>query len=227
MPYTYEFEQIGLTADMVAFAVRGSELHTMLVKRRNEPYKGCWAVPGGYVEIDELFEEAARREFREETGLDAGPLHFFGIFDALKRDPRRRVATAAYYLPFAEMPEPEAGDDAVEVAWVRVGETGNLAFDHDLILEKALSAMRRDILIAGVLPEFLPELFTAGRLDEVVIGLLEEVEVAKEVVELLGTAGIVEEGGEGCRMRQTDPSSWTKALAPVADALMRRGRASP
>lgn len=221
MAYTYEFEQIGLTADVVALSVQEGEAWTVLIRRGNEPYRGSWALPGGYIEIDELFEQAARREFKEETALEVGPLHFFGYFDAPGRDPRRRVATAAFYAPIVKMPQPSAGDDADRCRWVRLDESGGLAFDHDLVIETALQSVRSDILCTGVLPEFLPGEFSRGELEGVLAALADSEEPVAEILELLVQDGLVEEQDGSLAFASSEAAHWLKALAPAAEIFLQ------
>jgi 8-oxo-dGTP diphosphatase len=132
-----------LTADVALFArPAGGPLHVLLIERRWAPYKGCWALPGGFVERGERFETAARRELTEETHLTAPvQLRQVGIYDAPDRDPRGRVVTVAYTAVLPAMTDPTAGDDARTARWMPVHglPREGLAFDHDQILSDALA----------------------------------------------------------------------------------------
>ena len=137
--YTYEYPRPMLTADCMV--TRGNDV--LLVRRGNEPYKGCWALPGGFMEMDETIEHCAVRELQEETSLQVGEadLHLIGVYSAPGRDPRGRTVTAAYLVDgrrWAVDSNAVAGDDAAEVRWWPLDELPPLAFDHAQIINDAL-----------------------------------------------------------------------------------------
>ncbi|SFB29168.1 8-oxo-dGTP diphosphatase [Flavobacterium swingsii] len=114
----------------------------LLIKRKNEPYKDCWALPGGFVDENEDLEVAAKRELEEETQVKIDSLQQFGVFGKPFRDPRGHMISVAY---FGEVPENTiaiASDDAKEVAWFPINELPNLAFDHQEIIEKAFKIFK-------------------------------------------------------------------------------------
>ena len=135
--YTYDYPMPAITADIVVLRSnslkKGNPIELLLVKRRNEPYKDCWALPGGFMEIGETLHACAKRELKEETGIDASWLSFCHIRDAVGRDPRGRVLSAVYLANLRdELTEIKAADDAAEVKWFTKEELKNvrLAFDH-------------------------------------------------------------------------------------------------
>ncbi|WP_027947232.1 NUDIX domain-containing protein [Amycolatopsis taiwanensis] len=135
-----------LTADLVLLARKASVLHVLLIQRDEESdaFPGWWAFPGGYLDEDETFEQAARREFREETGLDSPHLlRQVGIYDDPGRDPRGRVISVAYSALLDDMPEPSHGDDARDARWWPVVNVPKLAFDHKKILGHVLQDVLR------------------------------------------------------------------------------------
>lgn len=137
--YTYEYPRPMLTADCMV--TRGNDV--LLVRRGNEPYKGCWALPGGFMEMDETIEHCAVRELQEETALQVAEsdLRLIGVYSAPGRDPRGRTVTAAYLVVgsrWAAVGDAEAGDDAAEVRWWSLDELPPLAFDHAQIINDAL-----------------------------------------------------------------------------------------
>ncbi len=136
MPFTYEYARPALTVDVVVFAfAEGEELSVMLIERDLEPFAGRWALPGGFVHLDETIEEAARRELEEETGLKGLFLEQLQTFGAVDRDPRERVISVAHYaLANLEGHDVRATTDARNAAWFPVDDTPDLAFDHDEIL---------------------------------------------------------------------------------------------
>lgn len=144
MPHEYEHPRAALTADCVVLG-RGAEgLKVLLVRRSRAPFEGCWALPGGFVELHETLEQAALRELEEETGLRLGHAEQLGAFDAVHRDPRERVISIAHLAVVdAADHAPRAGDDASEAAWFQVDALPTLAFDHAQILTAARSRLDR------------------------------------------------------------------------------------
>ena len=145
MSYTYDYPRPAVTADCVVFGVDGKSLQILLVKRGNEPFKGGWAFPGGFMNMDETVEECAVRELYEETGLKINRLKQLGCFSDVHRDPRGRVVSVAFYA-LATPADVWGGDDASEARWFALEEVPHpLAFDHDDMLQKALQQLRKDI----------------------------------------------------------------------------------
>lgn len=135
--YTYNYPHPAVTADCLVFARTDEGMKLLLIQRKNEPCKGKWAFPGGFMDIDETTIDAARRELKEETGLVVGELHRVGIFDAVDRDPRERIITMAYYTILDKPAEVSGLDDAAQAKWFSLTELPNLAFDHKEILQEA------------------------------------------------------------------------------------------
>lgn len=135
--YTYEYPRPMLTADCVVVSPRAEVL---LVRRGNDPFRGCWALPGGFMEMDETIEQCAVRELNEETGLvvDLADLRLVGVFSAPGRDPRGRTVTVAYAVHLDAPVTATAGDDAAEVRWWSLADLPPLAFDHAEVIDAAL-----------------------------------------------------------------------------------------
>lgn len=176
MPFAYEHARPALTVDVVVFAFaeghRDRELQVMLIERDLEPFAGRWAIPGGFVRLDETIEAAARRELKEETGLEGLYLEQLRTFGAVDRDPRERVVSVAHYaLANLEGHDVRATTDARRAAWFPVDDTPRLAFDHDEILASALARLRAKVRYQPVGFELLPEVFPLRRLQ----GLYESV----------------------------------------------------
>jgi 8-oxo-dGTP diphosphatase len=137
--FTYDHPRPAVTVDVVVFGMARGKRQALLVRRKGEPFAGRWALPGGFMNIDEPFEDAARRELAEETGIKPrGPLAFLGVFGRPGRDPRGRTISIAHVTVLHHpLPKIRGGDDAVEAAWVDWAEAKGLAFDHDEILTAA------------------------------------------------------------------------------------------
>lgn len=135
--YTYNYPHPAVTADCLVFARTDEGMKLLLIQRKNEPCKGKWAFPGGFMDIDETTIDAARRELKEETGLVVGELHRVGIFDTVDRDPRERIITVAYYTILDKPAEVSGLDDAAQAKWFSLTELPDLAFDHKEILQEA------------------------------------------------------------------------------------------
>lgn len=144
MPYTYKYPRPALTADAVVFAKDGDSIRLLLVERKHDPCKGCWAFPGGFMNMDETTAQAAHRELFEETGIKVDAMRQVGAYDKVDRDPRGRVITVAY-TTLIDRPLPARGaDDAAEAEWIDVSHLPSLAFDHDEILRDAARLMAID-----------------------------------------------------------------------------------
>ncbi len=147
------------------FALDDEDLKVMLIERDLEPFAGRWALPGGFVRVDETLEDAARRELEEETGLKGIFLEQLYTFSDVDRDPRERVVTVAYYaLVNLEGHNVKASTDARNAAWFAMNDLPGLAFDHDLILNTALDRLRGKLRYQPVGFELLPTKFPLRRL---------------------------------------------------------------
>lgn len=144
MEYTYKYPRPSVTADCVVIT-KEEDAKVLLIQRRDNPYKGCWAFPGGFMEIDETTEQCAIRELEEETGLKLNKLHQIGAYSKVDRDPRGRTITVAYLIIIDE-PLPVTGlDDAANAKWWSLASLPQLAFDHDKILSDAISIYKEYI----------------------------------------------------------------------------------
>ena len=169
-------ERVSVSVDVVIFSLREDDLKVLLVRRAAPPYKGKWAIPGGFVQADESLDEAARRELAEETGVHGVYLEQLYTFGEPQRDPRGRVITVAYFALVADDVALRAGDDAAEAGWHSVYALPELAFDHAEILKYALQRLRYKLEYTSVGFELLPNEFTLSELQtayETVLGLKE------------------------------------------------------
>jgi len=165
MAYTYKYARPALTVDCVVFGFGGGGLQILLIQRGVAPFMGSWALPGGFVLMDEDLDAAARRELKEETGLEGVFLEQLATFGAPARDPRGRVVSVAYYALVRPDLHPAKGDtDASDAAWFDADELPPLAFDHAAILGAALERLRGKIRYEPVGFELLPAHFTLAQL---------------------------------------------------------------
>ncbi len=170
--YHYKYPHPSVTTDCVILGFDGTKLRVLLVERGIEPYKGRWAFPGGFLQMDESAETGALRELQEETGLQGAYIKQFHTFSDPKRDPRERVLTIAYYA-LVRMQEVKGGDDAARAEWFPLDEVPSLAFDHDLILRMALKELRKQIHFEPIGFELLPEKFTIKELQQLYEAILD------------------------------------------------------
>lgn len=163
-----QYERPSVTVDIIIFTIVENDLKVLLVKRDVEPYRGYWAIPGGFVKMDESLEAAAVRELEEETGVRDVYLEQLYTFGDPNRDPRTRVITVAYFaLIPADGLRLEARSDAREAQWFSMYALPELAFDHTRILEYALTRLRNKLPYTNVAFRLLPEQFTLTELQRV------------------------------------------------------------
>lgn len=173
MPYTYEYPRPALTVDCVVFGYDAEELRVLLIQRELEPFAGKWALPGGFVHIDETLDDAARRELQEETGVADLYLEQLYTFGDPHRDPRERVVSVAYYaLVNLLQHQVTASTDARNAAWFSMDDTPPLAFDHDRILAMALQRLRAKVRYQPIGFELLPKKFTLTQLQRLYENIL-------------------------------------------------------
>ena len=163
-----DYPRPSVTVDLVIFTIAEDDLKVLLIRRGQEPFKGRWALPGGFVEIDESLERAAARELKEEVGVTNVYLEQLYTFGEPKRDPRGRVISVSYFaLVDAERQRIVAASDAAEAQWRSVFDPPKLAFDHARILDTAVWRLRNKIEWTTVGYELLPKKFTLSELQRV------------------------------------------------------------
>lgn len=163
-----KYEKPSVTVDIIIFSIQNNQLKVLLVKRRIEPYKNTWAIPGGFVRISESLEQAAIRELEEETGVKDVYLEQLYTFGDVKRDPRGRVITVAYFaLINSEKIKLKATADVSEAKWFSINELPKLAFDHEKILKYAIKRLRWKFEYTTAAFSLLPEKFTLSQLQNI------------------------------------------------------------
>jgi 8-oxo-dGTP diphosphatase len=174
MPYTYQYPRAALTVDCVVFGFDEGKLKVLLIQRGLPPFKDRWALPGGFVRVDETLDAAARRELAEEAGLKEVFLEQLYTFGELNRDPRERVVSLAYYaLVKLTAHQTEAATDAADARWFPVKDVPKLAFDHADILAIALERLKAKVRYRPIGFELLPPKFTLSQLQHLYEAVLE------------------------------------------------------
>ena len=174
MPYTYKYPRPAVTVDCVVFGLDAGALKILLIKRNGEPFVGCWALPGGFVDANETLDAAARRELEEETGLRDVFLEQLYSFGDPGRDPRGHTVSVAYYaLVRQDQHTPQANTDASDAAWFRASKLPKLAFDHDKIIKTAVARLQGKVRYQPIGFNLLAPKFTLTELQSVYEAVLE------------------------------------------------------
>jgi 8-oxo-dGTP diphosphatase len=174
MSFTYEYPRAAMTVDCVVFGLDETDLKVLLIQRKLAPFQHAWALPGGFVRVDETLDEAALRELAEEANVTDIYLEQLYTFGALDRDPRERIVTVAYYA-LAKLSDHRirAATDAMGVGWFSLDDLPKLAFDHIDIVTRAHERLRGKVRYAPVGFELLPPRFSLTqlqRLYEIILG---------------------------------------------------------
>ena len=144
--YCYKYPHPAVTADCVIFGFdESNKMKVLLIQRGNDPYKGKWAFPGGFMNIDETAEQCARRELEEETGLKDVAVEQFYTFSDVNRDPRERILSVAHYA-IIRLSDVKGSDDAAKAQWFSIDEIPSLAFDHEFMFQKAIQIIKEKII---------------------------------------------------------------------------------
>lgn len=174
MAHTYEYSRPALTVDCVVFGFDEGDLKLLLIQRNLQPFAGKWALPGGFVRVEESLEDAAIRELQEEAGVSKVYLEQLYTFGELNRDPRERVVTVAYYaLVKLGDHKVKAATDASDAAWFSISDLPRLAFDHEEIIDVALQRLKNKVRYEPIGFELLPPKFTLTQLQHLYEVILE------------------------------------------------------
>lgn len=212
MAYTYDYPHPAVAVDIAVFTIEDDDLAVLLMRRAGDPYAGRWALPGGFVGIQESLRRAAWRELREETGVSAGFLEQLAAFGRPDRDPRERVITVAYYalIPRGRLTI-RAGSDAADARLFGLADLPQLAFDHATILRRARERLRDKGDGAVIAMQLMPACFSLSELQraqELIRGsALDKRNFRKRTL----AAGLVEPTGEKRRAGQHRPAALYRA----------------
>lgn len=213
--YQYEYPHPAVTTDIVIFTLQDDGLKVLLIQRGNDPYQGRWALPGGFVEIDEGLDAAAIRELREETGVSGVYLEQLYTFGKPDRDPRERVISVAYYaLVPIDVLQLRADSDAKNVGWFSCNQLPEPAFDHRQIVELARKRLASKLDYSTIATQLMPSQFTLGELQrvyEIIQGsTLDKRNFRKRIL----TLGCIEETGESRRDGKHRPARLYRLKSP-------------
>jgi len=215
-----KYERPSVAVDVVMMTLHQKDLQVLLVKRRSWPFEGMWAIPGGFVDIDESLEDAAKRELREETSVEDVYIEQLYTFGNPGRDPRTRVITVVYFaLLDGEQLRIKAADDAADVGWFSVYELPPLAFDHRDILEYTLNRLRGKLSYTTIAFNLLPEQFTLRELQRVYEIILHKALDKRNFRKKVLATGILEDTGAK-KMEGTHRPARLYRFNPAAEAAL-------
>lgn len=224
MPHSYEYPRAALAVDCVVFGFDEGELKILLIRRGLAPFRGKWALPGGFVRVDETVDEAARRELSEETGLANVFLEQLYTFGAVDRDPRERVVSVAYYALVQLAGHPATGaSDASDAAWFPVAQAPVLAFDHAAILRTALERLRGKVRYEPIGFELLPAKFTLSQLQHLYEAVLQAALDKRNFRKKILSMGLLVPMKEQARTGAHRPAQLFRFDAKKYAALKKRG----
>lgn len=206
----HQYEKPSVTVDIVIFTIQDKELKVLLVRRGLEPFKGEWAIPGGFVRIEESLEEAAKRELAEETGVRDVYLEQLYTFGEPKRDPRGRVITVSYMaLVNSENIGLKATTDVSEAKWFSINNLPQVAFDHEKILDYALKRLKWKFEYTTVAFSLLPKEFTISQLQNIYEIVFNKKFDKRNFVKKLLSLGILKEEGIKREVSHRPPMLYT------------------
>jgi 8-oxo-dGTP diphosphatase len=230
VPFTYEYPRPALTADCILFAMRAEDLAVLLIKRKGPPFKGAWALPGGFVNPNEPLDRAAARELMEETGITGVPLEQLGAFGDPGRDPRGHVVSVAFYSFVVADAQPVAADDAADAAWhplralplpswgahSPVKSRVKLAFDHAQMIEVARRRLQQRLVDPARDSPFqiVPARFTLTELQRVYEAVLGRTLDRRNFRARLVAKGIVEPVARARREGKPSPTQLYRFKLP-------------
>ena len=214
--FSYPYPHPAVTTDVVVFTIRDERLSILLVKRANPPYQGEWALPGGFLAIDEDLDACAARELREETGISGVYLEQLYTFGATHRDPRERVISVTYYalVPQDALATPRAASDAADVGWHPFEKLPELAFDHADIIAMAHQRLVAKLDYSTIAFQFMPETFTLSELQCVYEVLLNQSLDKRNFRKRILSLDLIEETGKLRRSGKHRPAREYRAKHP-------------
>lgn len=226
MSYEYDYPRPALTVDCIIFGYdhEDESLHVLLIERGEDPFKGQWALPGGFVGIEESAKKAAERELKEETDVEDIFLEQLYTFTDPERDPRGRVVSIGYYaLVNLKDQSIEASSDADDVKWFETNSLPTLAFDHKYIFDVALQRLQNKISYAPIGFELLPKKFPIRYLQSLYETVLDRDLDRRNFRRRMMKLGIIEETGEKEKDVSHRPALLYRVNQEVYESLMEKG----
>lgn len=214
--FSYAYPHPAVTTDVVVFTIRDRRLSLLLIRRANPPFQGQWALPGGFLDIDEDLEACAARELREETGVSGVYLEQLYTFGETHRDPRERVISVTYYalVPRDGLATPRAASDAAAVGWHDFERLPALAFDHAQIIAMAHRRLVAKLDYSSIALQFMAETFTLSELQDVYEILLNQRLDKRNFRKRILSLDLIEETGGMCRNGKHRPAREYRAKHP-------------
>lgn len=214
--FSYRYPHPAVTTDVAVFALREQRPQILLIRRANPPFQNQWALPGGFLDIDEDLNDCAARELSEETGLNDLYLEQLGTFGAPNRDPRERVISVAYLalIPIDREAQPIAASDAAAVGWFPLDALPALAFDHAHIIELARQRLVAKLDYSSIALQLMPKSFTLSELQAVYEILRGESLDKRNFRKRILSLDLIEETGEQKRTGKHRPARTYRARHP-------------
>lgn len=226
--HSYKYPRPAITVDLIVFTIVDDTLKVLLIRRGEPPFENMWALPGGFVRINESLEDAAKRELLEETGIKDIYLEQLYTFGEPTRDPREHIITVSYYALIRGTDHTlQATADAREAAWHSAFQTPELAFDHKQILDYALYRLRMKLEYLTVGFQLLPKEFTLGDLQKMYEIILKRTLDKRNFRKKLLSLGIVEEVPKARRVGAHRPAQLYRFALSGYETLKERGIAFP
>lgn len=220
--FCYSHPHPAVTTDIVLFTVRDERLQVLLIRRRNPPFQGNWALPGGFLDMDEDLAACAKRELEEETGIHNVYLEQLYTFGKPGRDPRERVISVAYYaLTASEQLTLAPASDATEAAWFGFDDLPQLAFDHRDIIAKAHERLVAKLDYSTIAFQFLPEQFTLSELQDVYQIIRSETMDKRNFRKWILSQGLIEATGDERRNGSHRPAQLFRTTHPGRVEIIR------
>ena len=205
--YTYEYPRPSVAADCVIFGFDGREINVLLIERGGEPFKGDWALPGGFLKMDETIEQCARRELMEETNVNCSYLEQFKVYSKVDRDPRTRVLSVAFFALVRKSDyDVIGGDDAVRAAWFVWNALPTLAFDHATIITDARERLRERLATKPIAFRLLDVTFKMSELQRIYELINCEVYDRRNFQKKMLSTGFLAEEGTNPSREQSRPA---------------------
>ena len=222
MSYSYQYPHPAVTTDVVVFTILDYKLQILLIKRGAPPFQGYWALPGGFLEIDEDLEACALRELKEETGITGVYLEQLYTFGKPDRDPRERVISVTYYaLAAPDKLTIKAASDAADARWYAMDDLPELAFDHQEVIQLAHQRLVAKLNYSTIAFQFMPDNFTLSELQGVYEILLNETLDKRNFRKWILSLGQIEETGETSRRGNHRPARVYRTKDPETVAIIR------